>query len=54
MALQVGAKAEPGSGSLRFLDEATARLWRGLFIGLAVSLAGFWGPLGLVVWWWVR
>lgn len=29
----------------------TRRLWRGLLVGTALSLSGFWGPLGLAVWW---
>ncbi len=35
-------------------DDAPGRLWRGLLIGLVVSLSAFWGPLGLAVWWWFR
>ncbi len=35
-------------------DDASGRLWRGLLISLVVSLVVFWGPFGLVVWWWFR
>lgn len=35
-------------------DEATWPLWRGLFIGSALSVCVFWGPLALLTWWWFR
>lgn len=46
----------PGSalarlGRVRQDEEDTRRLWRGLLVGTALSLSGFWGPLGLAVWW---
>lgn len=46
----------PGSGPARLGrvrpdEEDTRRLWRGLLVGTALSLSGFWGPLGLAVWW---
>ena len=35
-------------------DEGPGRLWRGLLVGSAVSLSAFWGPVSLVVWWWLH
>lgn len=35
-------------------EEETYRLWWGLLVGAGVSLSGFWGPVGLALWWWLR
>lgn len=34
--------------------ESDFGLWRGLLIAIALSFFGFWGPLGLLTWWWFR
>jgi len=39
-------------GRARSDVEDTRRLWRGLLVGVVLSLSGFWTPLGLAAWWW--
>jgi hypothetical protein len=46
-----------GDGSERRRDGSeveTLGLWRALLMGLGVGFLGFWGPLGVLIWRWVR
>lgn len=29
-------------------------LWSGFLLAVVLSIVGFWGPLGLAVWWWLH
>lgn len=50
------AVTAPGGGSegRDGREEATLGMWRALLMGLAVGFLGFWGPLGVLIWRWVR
>jgi hypothetical protein len=43
-----------GSEGRNGREEETLGMWRALLMGLAVGFLGFWGPVGVLIWRWVR
>jgi len=55
-----GGKSRTGSAittaieGQRRVEEDRGGLWSGLLLAVVLSTVGFWGPLGLAVWWWLH